>query len=110
PDAVLERDGRGRLLGGSGAHQVPRRRPVGMAIQQRPEDPAVDDAGERLVIRAWLPLGNEHGSIVGVGPAADMQPARVRRSAAEAPPSRRVALLQARTGYLGHRREYRSRT
>ena len=57
PDRVLEGDGRRRPIGAARPHQVPGRRPVRVAVEQRPEDPAVDDAGERLVLAAAAPSG-----------------------------------------------------
>src|SRR5205823_5968124 len=73
-------------------HQVNARRPVRVAIEERAADPAVQDAGERLVMRLRLPFGDE---FVAGFEAPDAEAAIVRGAAAEADVLRGVALLQA---------------
>src|SRR5436190_14275869 len=49
-DRELEGDGRRRLVEAPNAHQVPGRGPVRVTVEECPEDAAVDDALEGLVV------------------------------------------------------------
>lgn len=74
------------------AHQVMRRRPVHVAIEQCADDATVQHARECFVMRLRAPLGHVRGA---VKKAANAQPLRVRGAAAEAGIRRRIAFLQA---------------
>ena len=98
-----------RVIGGYGAgrmifvrllHEVVRSGPVTMAIEQRADDSAVQNAGERFILRLRLPLGHDR---VTFGKAADAQALRVRRPAAPTGIVRRVAFLE-RWPFLCHNR------
>ena len=73
-------------------HQVHRRGPVAVAVEQRAADAAVEDVVERLVMRLGRPLADE---LVALFEAADAQPFLVGRAAAEAAVLRRVRFLNA---------------
>ena len=51
-----------------------------MAIEQRADDTPTQHSRERLVLRQWLPLGN---NFLPSGKTANMQPLRVCRPAAK---------------------------
>ena len=51
-----------------------------MAIEQRADDTPTQHSRERLVLRQWLPLGN---NFLTSGKTANMQPLRVCRPAAK---------------------------
>ncbi len=111
PGAQLDRsiDGRraahpDRVVGGDAArrtrqialmHQVHRRRPVGVAIEQRPDDAAVQDALEGGVVGERLPRRPQLAGRADHLVALDPQALLVRRSTAEAARSRSVPALQA---------------
>ena len=80
----------GRRLS-SAAHQVHRRRPVAVAVEQRAADAAVEDAVEGLMMRFGVPLADH---LVAFLEAADSQALFVGRSAAETDAVRRISLLQ----------------
>ncbi len=90
---VFRRDGRRRSIQPLRGHQVVRRRPVAVAVQQRTDDPAVERALEGLVVRLRLPLGDQFAVLAHE--TADVQPLRVRYTAPIADAVRRVGLLQA---------------
>lgn len=91
-----------RVVEATLAHQVHRGRPVGVAVEERADDPAVQDPVEGGVVGEWLPLGPQFArSVVGFV-AFDPQALLVRRAAAEAARRGAVASLEAR---LGHDRE-----
>src|SRR6266513_5613955 len=48
---VLGRHGAGRGRGGRAAHEMERRGPVRMTVEERPRDPARERPGEGLVMR-----------------------------------------------------------
>jgi hypothetical protein len=54
---VFRRHRAGWVIGAGTLHQVLRRGPVGMAVEQCADNPAVQHAGKRLVMgfsRSWL--------------------------------------------------------
>jgi hypothetical protein len=55
---------------------VPRRRPVAVTVEQRADDPAVQHAGERLVVRLGLPLRDD---LVTLREGPNTKPLLVRR-------------------------------
>ena len=76
-------------------HQVHRRCPVAVAVEERADDPAVEHPGVGLVVRLRLPSG--HQAIPHLV-ALDPQPLVVGGAAAEAAILRRVTILDARAG------------
>ena len=81
------RRGRARFL-----HQVHRRGPVAVAIEERAADSAVEDAVELLVIRLRAPFANQ---IVAFLEASDAKAFVVRGTASEAAVIGRVGFLNA---------------
>jgi hypothetical protein len=79
-----------------------------MAIEERPDDPAIDDPAEGLVVRRWSPLGDELPGIVVGWEAPDPQPKCIGRPAAEAAALGRESFLEAEVGRAAHPPEYRS--
>src|SRR5690242_615668 len=55
-DRVVCRDGARRFIRAALLHQVPRRRPVAMTVEQRADNPAAQHPFKRLILLAWLPL------------------------------------------------------
>jgi hypothetical protein len=68
-DRVLGGDGTRRFVSSGFIHQVPRRTPVAMTIEQRPDDAAAQHAFKRFVLAARLPLSDD---LVAVSEAADV--------------------------------------
>jgi hypothetical protein len=62
-----------------------------MTVEQRPDDPAVEHARERLVVRLSVPFGDH---LLPGGVAVYMQPLLVSRAAAEADAVRLIPLLK----------------
>ena len=93
PHVELGRDRAGRGLAPGRLHQVDRRGPVRVAVEQRPQDPAAHHAVEGLVVRLGGPLGEEAFAVLE---AADVKALRVGGAAAEAVVAGRVAFLDAR--------------
>lgn len=91
----------GRRFGPSPLHQVHRRSPVAVAVEQRADDAAAQDVLERLVVFLGLPLRDR---LVALGEAANAQPLRVRRTTAKAGVLRGVASLQ--TGFRHKDRKF----
>src|ERR1700726_655846 len=52
-------------------------RPVAVAIEQRPDDPAIQHSGERFVFRLRFPSGDDFAVL---GKTADPQTVRIRRT------------------------------
>src|SRR5690349_3042095 len=96
-DGQVGRDGRGCIGGPTRGQQRGDGGPVRVAVDERPEDPAVHEPVERLVLLARLPLRDD--AAIARLEAPDPQPALVRRSAPEAPALRRESLLE---GELTH--------
>ena len=71
-------------------HQVPRRGPVAMAVEQRADDAAVQHAFVSLVFRTRLPLGND---LFAVCEAANMQALGISGTAPKAREIRRESFL-----------------
>ena len=95
------------MVGGRSASRarirLHRRRPVRVAVEERPEDFAADDAGKGLVLEAGRPVGNQHAVSIGrsvlMTPDPEPRPGwpvRTRSSGTVG----RVALLEAR--FVGH--------
>ncbi len=82
-------------------HQVPRRGPVRVAVEERADDPAVDDAGKRFVVLLGRPIDDDR---VALDATLDAQPLRVRGAAAEALVLGREAPLEV----VGHDTRERS--
>ena len=80
----------GRVLAVAFHHKVCRC-PIGMTVEQRADDPAVEHTRKRLLMRLSVPRRND---FVAIGKAVDMQPLIIRRPAAKADARRRVSLLQ----------------
>ena len=72
-------------------HQVPGRSPVAVAIEQRADDTAIQDAGKRFIFRLWLPFCHDH---VAFRKAADTQAFRISWPAAPTGVVRRVLFLK----------------
>src|SRR5437868_8560948 len=62
-------------------HQMIGRRPVAMAVEQRPYDPAIQHAGERFVFRLRPPFRDD---FTIYGKTADPQSVTIRRTATPA--------------------------
>ena len=73
-------------------HQMDRRRPVAVAVEEGPANSAVQNPVEREVVRLGRPIGDE---LVPPLEAPDVQPLLVRRAAAEAAVLRGERLLKA---------------
>ncbi len=56
---VIRGDGAGRAAFARLVHQVPRRRPVAVTIEERADNAAVQDAGERFILQLRLPFGDD---------------------------------------------------
>jgi RHS repeat-associated protein len=93
-DGVVGGDGAGRTGGAGALHQVPGGGPVGVAVEQRSDDAAVEHPGVSLMMRLRGPLGHD---LAGILPheAADAQSFFVGRTTAEADAVGRVGFLQA---------------
>ena len=89
-DRVFRRDCAGRVGRASAVHQMIGSRPVTMAIEQRPNDAAVENSGKRLVFWFRLPVGYDFAIL---GKTADPQSFRVGRAATPARVVRRVRFL-----------------
>src|SRR2546421_2601131 len=72
-------------------HQMIGRGPVAMAIEQRPNDSAIQDAGKRFVLRLRRPLRDD---VAVFRKTANPQTFAIRRSTAPARIFRSVLLLQ----------------
>ena len=79
-----------------------------MAVEKRPDDPAVDDPTKSLILKRGSPLGDKLLQIVVKRKAPDPKPQRVGGPAPEAAALRGKSFLEAEVGRAGHRREYRS--
>lgn len=71
-------------------HKVISRGPVGMTIEQSTDDPAIQDAGKRLMMRLSMPFGDK---LVAIGKGVYMEPFLIRWPAAEADAVGRKLLL-----------------
>ena len=69
-DRVLGGDGARWLVSAGLLHQVPRRGPVAMAVEQRADDAAAQHSFKRFVLLARLPLGDD---FIAIRKAADVQ-------------------------------------
>src|SRR5438309_9716323 len=73
-------------------HQMHRRRPVAVAVEECAADAAVEDALERLVIWLRFPLAYQ---LIAVDETPDPQSFVIRRTTSEAAVVRGVSLLHA---------------
>ena len=80
-------------------HEIPSRRPVAMAIEQRPDDPAVEDSLKGLMMRLRDPVGDD---FITANKTSQPQAPAIGRSTTKAFVARRECFLQA---FLGHFRE-----
>ncbi len=98
-DRVVGGDAAGRAGETALAHQVHRGRPVRVAVEERPDDAAVEDVVEGGMMRERLPdrpqLTGDPGHLV----ALDPQTVLVGRAAAEAARVGTEALLEAGFGH-----------
>jgi hypothetical protein len=76
------------------------RRPVAVAIKQRPDYSAVQNSRKRFVLLFWFPF-RDH--IIAFRETADAQAFGIRRTAAPARISRSVPLLQRFRFVVRHR-------
>ena len=95
-DRIVGRDTARRPCESAFAHQVHRGRPVRVAVQERPDDPSVEDVVECRMVGEWLPLGAEFAGDAWYLAALDPQAVLVRRPASEAPGGRAELDLEAR--------------
>ena len=72
-------------------HQMIRRGPVAMAIEQRADDAAIQDSTKRFVFFLRFPFGDQFAV---VGETSNMQPIRICRAATEADIVGRVFFLK----------------
>ncbi len=72
-------------------HQMPGGSPIAMAIEQRADDPAVQNAGKRLIFFLRFPLGDH---FIAARETADVQTFRIRRTATKAMILRRKLFLK----------------
>jgi len=98
-DRVIGRDGARRLFFAACVHQMPGRGPVAVAIKQRTDDSAVQNAGKRFV---FLLRGPFSYHFIAANEAANMKSLRVRRAATETGVSRRVKFLERLRFAVGH--------
>jgi hypothetical protein len=91
-DVEVRRDRARRARFAGLTHQVVRRGPVAVAVQDRPADSAVHDALEREVVRLRPPVRHDRFAL---HEALDLQALRVGRPASEAAVLRRVGVLEA---------------
>ena len=91
-DVELGGHGARRLRGARLVHQVVRRGPVAVAVEQRSGDPAVQNPVERLVVPLRPPFRDD---FVPFDAALDPEAHLVRGPAPEAAVLRRVPVLQA---------------
>ena len=66
--------------------------PVAMAVEQRADDPAVEHAGERVMMRLGSPIADDD---VALHYAFDAETLRVGRPAAKADAVGRMSILKA---------------
>src|SRR6266542_4136627 len=85
-------DGARRSIGSRFLHQVHRRGPVAVAIEQRAADAAIENAVEGLMMRLRPPLADQ---LLSLGEASDAQPFVICRTAAEAAVVRCIRFLNA---------------
>lgn len=88
---VLGRHGARHFLRIGFLHQVISRGPVAVTIQQRSDDPAVQNAGECFVLLLRLPLRND---FIALSKAANMQSIRIGGTTTKASVVRRVRFLK----------------
>src|SRR6266498_3515728 len=81
-----------RPIGTRCLHQMHRRGPVAVAIEQRATDAAVENAVEGLMMRLRPPLAHD---LLSLGEAPDAQPFVIWRTAAEAAVVRCIRFLNA---------------
>src|SRR6185369_219177 len=96
-DRVLSGDGAWWFVSAGLLHQVPRRRPVAMTVEQRADDAAVEHSVISLVLRARLPLSDD---LIAVREAANVQTFWVCRATAEASEIGRECFLNAAVHFL----------
>ena len=80
-DRILSSDSARRLVGAALLHQVPRRRPVAMTVEECADDPAAQHSLKRFIPGARLPLRH---NLVAISKTADVQALRVCWSTTEA--------------------------
>src|SRR5437588_5394475 len=79
------------MIGAGFVHQMPRRCPVAVTIEQCADHAAVEHTGKRFVLLLWHPIGD---NLVTFGETADAHAFSVSRSAAVARVFRRVFFLK----------------
>lgn len=97
-DRILGGDGARRMIFTRALHQMVRRSPVAMAIQQRADNAAIQYSVERFVFFLRLPLSNHFAAcsrfIEVLWKTADVQTIRVSRPTTPAGILRRVLFLK----------------
>ena len=97
-DRVLGSNRARRMIFAGALHQMVRRSPVAMAIEQRPDDAAIQYSTERFVFFLRVPLSDNFTAcsrFIGVlWKTSDVQTIRVSRTAAPAGILRRVLFLE----------------
>ena len=90
-DCILRCDGARRVILFRALHQMIGRRPIAMAIEQRADDAAIQNALKSFVFFLWFPLRND---FVVLRETANVQPIRIRRSATPAGVVWRIFFLE----------------
>src|SRR4051812_21297822 len=78
---------------------MPGGRPVAVAIEERADDPAVQNPRERLIFFLWHPLGHD---FIAADETANVEAVGIRRAAAEAGVGRRAKFLERLGFAVGH--------
>ncbi len=90
-DCILRCDGARRVILFRALHQMIGRRPIAMAIEQRADDAAIQNALKSFVFFLWFPLCNDFAVL---RETANVQPIRIRRSATPAGVVWRIFFLE----------------
>ena len=79
------------MIGARTFHQVIGGRPIAMAIEQRSDDPAVQNAGERFIFQFRFPFRDD---FIPVEKTTNVQAIRIRRATTKARVGWRVFFLE----------------
>jgi hypothetical protein len=99
-DRVIRGHRAGRMIFARLTHEMIRGGPIAVAIEQRADDSAIEDAGKRFITRLRFPLRDD---LLPTRKTANAQTFRIRRAAAPAGIVRRVTFLERERIGAGHR-------
>ena len=99
-DRVICRNRAGRPIFTGLVHQMPGRRPIAVAIEERPDDAAIQDSGKRFVARLRFPFRDD---FFAAHKTANVEALRIRRATPKAGIFRRVFFLEGLRFSVRHR-------